>query len=843
MAWITRAKSLWRAMAEGSGQDLRYAIRLLPRSPGFAVVAIASLALGIGANSAVFSLLNAVALRTLDAPRPDQLVSLTIVQRNGDPGFLSFPMFEAIARDQRVFSALIGEYGGGVFNVEANGVLRPGAVWAVTGNFHSELGVVPHAGRLLTEADVNLDSRRPEMVAVLGYGIWLRAFGGDTSIIGRSVKVDDVPFTIVGIGAKGFTAFGTATEPDVTIPLTALPLVRRDAVSRFNNPKAMWLDAAGRLKDGVALSEARAELMSLWPRTLATTAPLDYARAQLDDFLSMRLDVVSAARGRDGSLRKRLTRPLSVVLGVAGLILLIACVNLASLMISRAAARSHELSVRVALGAGRWRLARQMLVEGLLLSSLAACAGLLFASWTSSALQAMITRDFNVPSVLKVAPDGRVLAFTSALAGLAGVLFTLVPAWRATRHDPSSSLSLLQSARSVTASTRVGKLLVVSEVALSVMLLMAAVLLVRTLQQLDATDMGFRRAYVTIASRFPTPEGDRNFDGQRYYPALRERVAALADVSDVAVAKLRPGSGSRFVQRLTTIEGGLQGTVTAYVGSVGPGVFRVLDMPLLAGRDVEWNDTAGAPRVAIVSRSLGERMFGHRTPVGSRLRLEADPLRGEPGGVVEIVGVVKDVRLYDPRDPNPLAIYLPILQDSIQGRHGDILIRSAGTYVDENAVRNAIQSLGRETVLKYRTLHQVHENAILQERVTALLAGFFGGLALALSAIGLYGLMAYAVTQRTRELAIRRVLGAQSQDVVRMVVRETVVLVVAGIGIGLPLALISGRVVRSLLFGLTPADPISLVLIAAMLLGVGLLAGYLPGRRASRVHPMDALRT
>jgi len=824
----------------GIAQEVQYAIRLLRRSPGFAAVAIASLALGIGANSAVFSLLNALALRPISAPRPEQLVSLNTIQQDGNVGGLSSPMFEALSRDQQVFSSMIAEWGGAVLNIEANGTLRPGTVWAVTGNFHSELGAVATAGRLLTDRDVNLDSRRPEMVAVLGHSIWIREFGGEPSVIGQSVKVDGVPFTVVGVGPQGFTAFGIGTEPDVTIPLTAFPVIRRLTTDRFRDPKAMWLDVVGRLKPDVGLSEARVHLLSLWPRVLAMATPRDYTGVHLEDFRAIKLDVASAARGRGGSLRSRLTGPLSIVLGVAALILLIACVNLASLTISRAASRSHELSVRMALGASRWRLARQMLVEGLLLSGVASVLGLLVAAWTGGTLKAMMTRDWNVPSILNVSPDGRVLAFTSALAILTGVLFTLLPACRATCHDPASSL-LLQSARAVSSTGRTGKMLIVAEVALSVMLLMAAVLLVRTLQQLNATDVGFRRAQVSIASRFPTPDGYQNFNAEQYYPALRERVATLPGVRDAAVLKLRPGDGSRFVQRVTAIDGG--GAVIVSVGLIGPGVFRVLDIPVLSGRDVEWSDNSRTPRVAIVSQSLAGRMFPGRNPLGGRLRMSADPLRGDPGGDVEIVGVVRDVRLHDPRDPNALALYVPMLQDSYQGKSGDVLIRSAGSFVNERDVRRAIESFGRETVLKYRTLTQVTEFTIVQERVTAMLAGFFGGLALALSAIGLYGLMAYAVTQRTRELAIRRALGATSEDVVQMVVREALLLVVVGIAIGLPLALVSGRMVRSLLYGLTPTDPISLALIAVMLVGVGLLAGYLPGRRASRVQPMDVLRT
>jgi putative ABC transport system permease protein len=305
----------WRAIADGIGHDVRYPIRLLRRSPGFTAVAIASLALGIGANAAVFSVLNAIALRSIDAPHPEQLVSLNTIQQNGGVGGFSSPMLEALGRDQRVFSSLIAEWGSGVVNLEANGRLHPGTLWAVTGNFYAELGTVPAAGRLLTHADVNIEQRRPEMVAVLGHGMWLREFGGEPSALGQSVKVEGVPFTIVGVAPRGFSAFGVGTEPEVTIPLTAYPIVRRLTTDRFRDPKAMWLDVVGRLKPGIGLSEARMQLEAMWPRVLSAAAPPGDTDAEREAFKAIKLDVQSAERGRGGSLRSRLTRPLASVLG------------------------------------------------------------------------------------------------------------------------------------------------------------------------------------------------------------------------------------------------------------------------------------------------------------------------------------------------------------------------------------------------------------------------------------------------------------------------------------------------------------------------------------------------
>jgi predicted permease len=816
--------------------DVRHAVRLMRRTPAFTAVAILSLALGIGANTAVFNLLNAVVLRELPVHEPDRLVALEAVRPNGTQGGFSFPAFEEFARRQQVFSSLVGYWGDGIFNVEANGALIRGDVWAVTGTFYSELGVRPFAGRMLIDEDVHLSARAPTMVAVLGYGAWQREFGGDLSIIGRPVRIEGVPFTVIGIAPKGFTAIGITSEPDVTIPLTAVPLIAVGTpIDRFTTLKSAWVSAIGRLKPDKNLTEARAQLTALWPGIRAVTIPPDYVGRDRDDFLATRLAVTSAARGKEGFLRSRFTIPLYILLGVAGLMLVIACVNLASLMLSRTAARSHEMSVRLALGASRWRLARQMITEGLMLSSFAACGALVFANWSSHALKTLMIRDYLVPSVLDVSPDGHLLGFTAAAAVIAGVLLSLVPAWHVTRHNPA--LMLQQNARTLAGTGRAGKLLIVTQVALSFVLLMDAGLLVRTLQQLRAIDLGFRRDGVVMAGLFPRPGGYKHLDPDQYYPRLLERIGSLPGVHSAAFANVNPGfpDSKQLVAPLTSDAG--EG-VSCDFGRIGPHFFEVLDIRLLAGREFLWTDNSQARRVAIISRSLAARIVSGGDVLGRHIRIGSDPKRRD----LEVVGIVSDMRLFDPRDPSPLSVYVPMFQEGDSNQWGELLIRTAGMPVNPVNLRRAVESLGRESILTYRPLQQVIDRAILQERVTAMLGGFFGALALLLAGVGLYGLMAFAVVQRRREIGIRMALGARRGEVVGMVIRETLILVVAGLAIGGPIALVAARFVGSLLFGLAPTDTITLVSIAAIMIAIGGLAGYLPGRRASRINPIEALR-
>ena len=815
--------------------DIRHAVRIMRQSRGVTAIAVLSLALAIGVNASVFSLLNAVVLRPLPAPRPHQLVALETVRPNGTEGGFSFPAFEAFAARPTVFSSVIGYFGDGIFNVQMHGTLVRGDIWAVTGNFYSELGVQPFAGRLLSEHDVRLESRAPEMVAVLGYGIWRREFGGALDVIGQPVLVEGHPFTVVGIAPPGFTGIGVTSEPDVTIPLTAAPLLIPGSANRFTSFTSRWVSAIGRLHDGKTLTDARAQLDVMWTSIREATLPPGASGKERDDHLATRLQVTSAASGKEWFLRTRFTTPLYVILAVGGLILLIACVNLASLTLSRAAARAHEVSVRFAIGASRSRIARQMMTEGLVVSGLAAAGGLLLAGWSSRALATMMTRDYLVPVALDVSPDARVLAFTAIVAVAAGVLFSVVPAWRMTRQDPAATLQ--QHGRALTASGRLGKALIVAQVALSIVLLMDAGLLVRTFGALRAIDPGFEVDRVRMATLFPQPDGYRNIEADRYYPELIERLRAVPGVQQIAMTRLRPGSVEPK-QAVAGVESPAGDGVPADFGRVGPDYFEVLDIPLLQGRAFAWSDNGRAPRGAVLSRSLAARLYPAGDAIGRHIRIGTTAARQD----LEVVGIVADARLFNPRDTSVLAVYVPLLQETDPGQWSDIIFRSGAPPADVD-LRRAVQSLGRESIQSYRPLQRLFDRAILQERVTAMLGGFFGALALALAAIGLYGLMAFGVAQRRKEIAIRVALGSPRGEVVRMVIRDALTLVVIGLAIGIPLALVSGRLVASLLFGLTPTDPVTLAATAASLLTIGAIGGYIPGRKASRVNPVDALRS
>jgi predicted permease len=814
-------------------QDIRYAIRLFRRSPGFVAVAVVSLALGTGANGALFSLLNALMWRELPLRNPEQLVHVGVQTRDGEPRGLSFPMYAAFAQRQQVFSSMIAWWGDGILSVEAGGQLTRGDIWAVSGNFHDELGVAPLAGRWLQPADDNLVAMTPARVAVIGHSFWQRHLGGQPNVIGQTVRIENEPFTIVGIGPAGFTALGLVSEPDVTVPLSAMPLVVSNRLT-FVRGETLALDVGGRLRDGVTIDQARAQLTALWPDIRSAMLPPAWQGAQRDAFLANRLDVTSIARGQDYFLRRRFTQPLGIVLGVSALVLLIACVNLASLLLSRMSLRTSEMALRGALGASRSRLVRQVATEGLLLSLAGAGLGLLVAWWSSSALSALMTADYLVPSRLTVTPDWRVLGFTASLAALTGVLVSIAPAWRATRRDLAAGVP--QGGRASSGVGRVSKGLVIAQTALSVVILMDAGLLVRTLTHLRGVDPGLRVDGAILAQLTPRPQGYADLVDDAYYPQLLARVAALPDVQTVGWTRMRIARGDKWsepVRRSGAVDAGL----SASVAFVSPKLVDAIGVRMLQGRDLRWTDDSKGPRVALISEALAQRLFPHGDAIGARIDLGADA----KGRGLEVVGIVSNARLYDVRDSNVLAVYAPALQQRARG--GALVIRSARASAIIGPLRKAVESLGHEYVMTVRSVAEGTDRALLQERVTAYLATFFGGLALALALIGLCGMMLYTVAQRTREIGVRVAIGAARTDVVVMIVRETLTLVAAGVIIGAPLALAASRLVASLVVGLTPSDPLTLGLVIAVLLMVGAVAGYIPARRASRIDPMEALRS
>jgi predicted permease len=821
-------------------QDVRYGARMLLKNPGFTAVAALTLSLGIGANTAIFSLLNALALRDLPVPHPEQLVRFGAHAPDDPYTALSVPMFEEFARSQKVFSGVFAWDGDGVLNIEINGALSRADIWAVTGNYYSELGALPEIGRLIAPQDADLRAAAPTQVAVLGYSFWQRRYGGDRSVIGKTLKIEDFPFTIIGVTRKGFGGISADDIPEVTVPLTAGPLIYHgdpDVQKHLQRREALWIEAAGRLKPGNTLDEARAQLESLWPGIRETMMPAKQSTAERANYLSLQVKVESGARGAS-LLRKQFTQPLYLLLAITGVVLLLACVNLASLMLARAAARSHEMGVRISLGASRTRLAQQVLTESLVLSFSGALAGFVFAQWGSRALSNLIIREiYIVPAALNLTPDPRILGFTSAAAILTAVLFGMAPAWRATREDPNSALQ--KSSRTAGQGTGgLGKGLIVTQVALSLVLVAAAGLFLRNLEKLRAIDPGFRVRGVLNFGLMPKPGGYKNLDFVGYYRQLTECVSSLPGVASAGMTHMRPGSVLEWTEKVRPIESNADG-IRADFSIVMPGTFHTLGMNVLSGRDFSWQDDDHAPHVAVVSQSLAAQLFQNENVTGRHVHITTQPKWQD----VVIVGIVSDASLYDIRKHAPPTLYVPGTQYGDYMGWSEMLVQTKiAPAAMAEAVGHAVESMGHEYVTGVTTVSQEINRSLLQQRIVAMLSGFFGGVALLLAAIGLYGLMAYNVTRRTREIGIRMALGAEKGDVRWMVLRETLLLTAFGLVIGLPCALGASRLIASMLYGIRPSDPATLTVASVVLVAVSAMAGWLPARRAMRVDPMVALR-
>jgi predicted permease len=816
--------------------DLRHAVRGLRKTPIFTAVAIGSLTLAIGANTAIFSLLNALLLRELPVRHPRSLVQIaTRAPESTFEGGLTYSMFGDVSGRTDLFSGVIGWRGTSTFNVVTDSGEARGAVWLLSGNFFSELGVRPFAGRALGPEDENDTTLEPASVAVLGYSFWQREFGGNTAAIGRQIRIESHPYTIVGIAPPGFRAVGWIVEPDLMLPLTAYPVLTDTPQRALRTSGSFWVQTIGRLTPGTTLAQAQAALEAAWPALKRARTPSGFAGAQLDRFLNTRLVVRSAARGVETGLRNRFTQPLVIVFGIAALVLLISCVNLASLMLSRTAARRHEIGVRLALGAARWRVARPIVVEGLLLSAAGAACGIGFADVVSRRIVALIFNDYLVAASLDVAPDARILLFAAAVAIAVGVLFSGVPALRATRI--ASSQLLQSSSRTVSRVGRTGRLLVGVQVALSLVLLTNAGLLVRTIQEIRAVNSGMRGENVLVAYPRPRPGGYGGIDNDAYYPDVIGRLSALPGVSNVAISLSKPagggiGGGERVAS--TSSPPDAPGVASLFT-TVSPGFFDTLGIPMVSGRDFAWRDSSRGVGVAILSESLARRLFPDRPAVGQRIRVGVLPRRQN----LEVVGVVADARVYDLKDPNVAAVYMPALQEP-DASYKCFVIR--GSRVSAADLNRVVDALGREHIGNVETLDHITDAALLQERLAAGLAAFFGALALALAAIGLYGLMSYAVAQRRREIGIRMALGADSLRVTRDVVGDGLTITLVAVVVGFVASLASAGLVKSLLFGVTPRDPLTLAGAPLALVAVATVASLLPARRAARTDPMVVLR-
>lgn len=814
-------------------RNLGYSTRVLSRNPGSSAVAVLSLALGIGANTGIFSLVDALLLRELPVLQPERLVQTSAV-RSGHEIPVSYPMYRELNRGQQVFSGLIGWSHGDMSDVEIDGRLSQADVDSVTGNYYSVLGVGPLLGRLITTRDANPESSTIARVAVLGYDYWRRRFGGSPDAIGRQIAIKGQSFTIVGVTHRWFTGMTTGEPPDITVPMQST-----------DNRALLWVFITGRLKDGVTASQARAQLQSFWPAVLLATVSTESPGPRRQAFLSMSVDVSPVATGVARDLRERFTKPLYVLLGIVGLILLVACVNLANLMLARAAARDHEMSVRVALGASRWELARQVLVDSLTIAISGALLGIAFAYWGSGLLVRIMMQGSLTPVMFNLNPDGRVLLVTAAITILTAVLFGIVPAWRASRQDPASVLQ--QGARSVSApTTRLGKTLIVAQVALSLVVLLGAGLLLRSFERLRTVDPGFNERVLEV-NLHPRPGRPPDFDVTQYQKQLLARISSQPGVISAALSDLaaRGQGGWQDLVSPVAAPAGANTGVPATSLMISPGFLETLGIGLVRGRDFTWADDDHHPYATLISSSLANRLFPSGDSIGQHVRFGVMPYLQD----LEVVGVTNDARLFDIRDASSPAIYFADAQYTGTTQYGSAEL--GGLYVRSRespesmtrSVEREIDALGYQYPVGAKTIAEDVSNELASDRAVTVLSGFFALLALLLASVGLYGLTSYAVVRRTREVEIRAALGARSAVVLWSILRDTPVLVLAGIAVGIPCALAASRLIARMLFGVSPADLPTMILVASVLLGVALLAAYLPARRASRIDPMIALRT
>ena len=820
---------------ESVWQDLRYAARSLRRSPGFAVVAIVSLALGVGANTAIFQLLDAVRMRTLPVSRPEELAQIRITDTKGQRGSMNVDFGLTNAIWERVRDARLADQFSGLFawsNVDFNlsngGQARFAHGLWVSGGFFETLGVAPVLGHTFTAQE---DRRGCGSAgSVISYGFWQKEFGGDAGVIGRKLSLDGHPFEIVGVTGPSFFGLEVGRSFDVALLLCSEPTLHVQSLLEPNS--VWWLAVMGRLKPGSTVERASLALTALSRGIFEATLPPNYPAGNVNYYLNYRLSAVPCGQGVS-SLRGQYSNPLWSLLAITGIVLLIACANLANLMLARASVREHEIAVRLAIGASRGRVIRHMLAESLLLAALGAAAALLISRALSSFLISFLNTD------LDLAPDGRVLAFTAGLGILTCVLFGLGPALRAGAGSPESALR--RGSRGLTAS-RFGwrRGLVAMQIALSMVLLVGALLFSRSLRNLVTLDAGFRQDGVLIAdidySKLGIP-ADRRVAFRR---ELVDRLRNTPGVDSAGDLEFLIGDGSQS-NRIWTDGADAQRGINSKFNIVGAEYFKTLGVPFVAGRDFDARDTPGSPAVLIVNEAFVRALNLGPNAVGKRLRRESTPTA--PETIFEIAGVVKNTKYFNIRDDFGPIGYFARSQDPRPSAFDRIAIHSNLPPAALTAsLRQVLGEINPQMSFEFTTFKTILGNGLLPERLMATLSGFFGVLAGVLAAVGLYGVMSYMVARRRNEIGIRMALGARRSQVVALVFRESGVLLAIGLAAGVVLALIAGRAAASLLYGLKSYDPGTMIAAMVTLTAVAAAATYLPARRAARLNPTSALR-
>jgi len=823
-------------------QDLRHAFRLLRLSPGFAIISVLTLALGIGANTAIFQLIDSVRLRTIPVKDPQELGTIRIADRHWGSGQfssqysqLTFAMWEQIRKRQEGF-AEIAAWSDQRFNLATGGEVRKAKGIRVSSDFFRVLGVEPILGRLLGPEDDQPGCGASG--ANISYAFWQRNFAADPSVVGKRLTLDGISFEVLGVTPPGFNGISVGDTFDVAVPICVDPILN-PRNNRLTLRHAWWLASIGRLKPGWTIARANAQMLAVTPAILQETIPPVYDAEGTKKYLEYKLGAFSASTGFS-ELRQDSETSLWLLLGISGLVLLIACANLANLMLARASARERQITIRRALGASRWRMIRELLSESFLLAAAGTICGLFLAFAVSRLLVAFISTPQS-QIFLDLGMDWRVMAFTTGLAVLTTVSFGLAPAVRATRAEPAT---LLQSGSRGSTGGRerfsLRRILVVSQVALSVVLLMGALLFVRSLRNLTTLNVGFQQSGILVTNvdfqRLHIPE--ERFT--EYKRDLVKRVQAIPGVESAANAMLVPFGGSSWNDNVLT-EGSDTDAGVAWINYLGPGYFQTIGTPLLAGRDFDDRDTGTSVKVAIVNQAFVSKILKGADPLGKRFRIHEPP--GKPRPLYEIVGLTKDNKFQDMHEEFLPFMYFPATQQEKPSPDDQILIRSSLPLSSLMAsMKQTIGDVNSGIDLDFKIFKTRIHDTLLQDQLMATLSGFFGFLAALLAAIGLYGVISYMVVQRTKEIGIRMAIGANRVDVLRMILREAGVLTIAGLVVGTGLALGTAQAAKSLLYGLKPRDPLTLILAVVSLSAVAAFASFLPAYRASKLDPLTALR-
>jgi predicted permease len=829
-------------------KDLRYGFRGIVKRKGFAAIAIITLALGIGANTAIFTLVNAVLLKSLPVNHPEELVlfsdttgegtSLEDVPRTGQWKRFSYASYQYLRNHNQSFQDITAVRSGeSRLNVRKTGSQEGEAATGhlVSGNYFSVLGVAALRGRVLLPED---DKPNAQPAAVISNSYWQQQLNSDPAIVGTTLIINGTAFTIVGVTPPEFFGERVRRPPDFWLPLSFQPQIELRK-SYLDNDQAYWLMPIGRLKRYVPLAQAQASVNLALRQFLSEQAGTQLTEERQRGIQNTYVQLVDGAGGISG-LRSIYSKPLRMLMAIVGMVLLIACANVGSLLLSRAASRKAEISLRMALGANRIRIIRQLLTESMLLALIGGICGVFLAQWGVILLVRLVAKD----SPINTSPDVKILAFTALVSILAGLLFGLVPAIRASKADLASAMKEKSRTGSGRVRLNLSSALVVIQVGLSMVLLTGAGLFAHSLLKLQSEAVGFDGTNVLLINIDPRLGGYKPTELTGLYQQLLGRLSAIPNVRSVTMATFSPMSGTNRTSSINVQGYTPQPNEDPTVQDIltAPNYAETLGVPLLRGREIELRDTAASQRVAVVNETFVKHYFQGQNPIGRTLTFDDET---DNGALLEIVGVIGDFKSADAREPAQAAVYRPILQIQDEAAYSVSLhIRTLGDPSTlATPARQAINQIDDKLpIFGVTTLGEQMQERLKQDRLIAQLMSFFGALALLLACIGLYGVMAHGVARRTNEIGIRMALGAQSGNIAWMVLRETLFLVVAGLVLGVPTALAAAKLISSQLFGLTPNDPGTLAGAALVLTVVALFAGYVPARRASKVDPLIALR-